>query len=106
MVKRKHRTSAEWQDLIEQQQNSGLNGSAFCKQHRLCKKVFYARRKELGAKAEAIRSTSGQFVQIKPVIDQPAVVSAAPVLFYRDSRLQLPSNIDTTWVASLMKALS
>ena len=106
MAKRQYRNSAEWQKIIEQQKTSGLNGAAFCKRHRLCKKVFYARRKELAAKSEPIQSISGQFIQIKPEIVQAVVMVTEPVLFYRDSRLQLPSDIDTSWVASLMKALS
>ena len=32
MPKREHRSNAEWQDIIERQEQSGLTGVAFCLQ--------------------------------------------------------------------------
>ncbi len=36
----KRRSREEWQQLIQQQQESGLKASEFCKQHGLCEKYF------------------------------------------------------------------
>ncbi len=106
MSKRRYRTSAEWQTLIEQQQTSGLNGAAFCKQHRLCRKTFYARRKVLTEKTVVTQLPAGQFIQIKPKPVQSGVMLAGAVLHHRENRLHLPPDIDSNWVADLMKALS
>ena len=106
MAKRKRRTRAEWQTLIEQQKVSGLNGAAFCRQHHLCRKIFYARRKDMPVDTKLDTSIAGQFIQVMPEIVEPVVKPTGPVLYYRDSHVQFSPDIDTAWVANLMKALS
>ena len=49
MPKREHRSNAEWQDIIERQEQSGLTGVAFCLQEGIYAKSFYRQRKLLGA---------------------------------------------------------
>lgn len=106
MAKRRYRSSAEWQKIIEQQKTSELNGAAFCKKHGLCKKVFYARRKVLTEKTVVTQSAPGRFIQINPKPAQTMAMQPGAVLHYRENHLQLPPDIDAAWVADLMKALS
>ncbi|MDT8283200.1 MAG: hypothetical protein RQ982_10405 [Gammaproteobacteria bacterium] len=50
MPKRKYRNHDEWQSIIQQQKDSGLNAAAFCQQQGLSSKTFYKRRQALGEK--------------------------------------------------------
>ena len=104
MTRRKHRSKAEWQDLVEQHERSGLNGVVFCEQFGLSRKTFYRHRKSMEQKVSDL--ATGQFIKVNPGPHQSMPVSAAVVLHYRDSRLQLPVGAEPTWVAELMKALA
>ncbi len=103
MEKRKHRSKAEWRNLIEKQARSGLNGVAFCERHGLSRKTFYRYRKVLVEKAPD--SVPGQFIKVEPKSAPMMSVQAAVVLHYRDSRLSLPAGTEPAWVVELMKAL-
>ncbi len=103
MEKRKHRSKAEWRNLIEQQARSGLNGVAFCERYGLSRKTFYRHRKVVEEKASD--SLSGQFIKIEPKPAPKIPVQAAAVLHFGDSRLSLPADTEPAWVAELMKAL-
>ena len=104
MSKRKHRSKAEWRNLIARQARSGLNGVAFCEQHGLSRKSFYRHRKLLEQKATD--SVPGQFIKVqsKPFPKMP--VQPVAVLHYRNSRLSVPAGTEPAWVAELMKALA
>ena len=104
MGRQKHRSKAEWRNLIDQQAGSGLNGVAFCEQRGLSRKTFYRHRKALAEKAAD--AVAEQFIQIQPGPVQTMPLQPGAVLHYRDSRLQLPAGSDPSWVAELMKALS
>ena len=104
MARYKHRSKAEWRNLVEQQASSGLNGVAFCAQRELSRKTFYRHRKALEEKAT--KEATGQFLKVQPKSVQMMPMQSVVVLHYRDSRLQLPAGSDPTWVAELMKALS
>ena len=99
---RQRRSDAEWQQLIEQQQRSGLSVSTFCKQHGLSSKTFYKRRPALG---EATDSTE-RFVKIQRPSTPAAATATTAVLQYHDSQLHLPAGVDAQWLAQLMQALS
>lgn len=47
MMARAQRSTAQWQKLIEEQKQSGLNIKAFCQQHALPTSAFYGWRKRL-----------------------------------------------------------
>jgi len=104
VTNRKHRSTAEWRNLVDQQARSGLNGVAFCKQHGLSRKTFYRHRKLLVEKAAD--TVAGQFIKVQPEPIQTIALQPKTVLQYQDSRLQLPAGTDPLWVAELMKALS
>jgi len=105
MSKRRRRSDAEWQQLIEQQQRSGLSAHAFCQQHGLTSKIFYKRRQALRQQVTVTDSTE-RFIKVQPR-SAPAVGEATTaVLHYHDSKLHVPAGVDARWLAQLMQALS
>ena len=104
MPNRDRRSNAEWQDIIERQEQSGLTGVAFCLQEGIYAKTFYRQRKMLRRKG--LVAETKQFIQVQPKSVQTMPIHPAMVLQYRDSRLQIPSRTEPHWLAQLMKALS
>jgi hypothetical protein len=104
MPKRDRRSDAEWQDIIERQEQSGLTGVAFCLQEGIYAKTFYRQRKMLRRKGLVAKPS--QFIQIQPKPVQAMPIQPAIVLQYRDSQLQMPAGAEPLWLAQLMKALS
>lgn len=102
MNKRRRRSDAEWQHLIERHERSGLNAITFCQQQGISSKTFYKRRQTL--QLNAAESATERFIKIQPQATS-SVSSTTAVLIYRDSRLELPSNVTARWVAELMQAL-
>jgi hypothetical protein len=105
MNKRPRRSDTEWQQLIEQQQRSGLSAHAFCQQQGLTSKTFYKRRQALRQQATATESTE-RFIKIQPSLMPVAAVATTAVLHYHDSQLHVPAGVDARWLAQLMQALS
>jgi len=103
MTRRKHRSKAEWRNLIDQQMQSGLNAVAFCDQQGLSRKTFYRHRKLQEQKP--CDSLAGQFIKVEPKPVQSIPQQFEAVLHYRSSRVHLPLGADPMWVAELLKAL-
>ena len=101
MTKRKNRTRENWKALIKAQLESGLNAAEFCRQQQLNAKYFSKR------KTEHLRHTQeppSTFVKIQtPRQTNP---SANIHLQYKNAHLQIPSNIDSAWLADLLGFLS
>ncbi len=104
MPKREHRSNAEWQDIIERQEQSGLTGVAFCLQEGIYAKTFYRQRKLLRRKVLVAKPS--QFIQVQPKPVATIPIQPGMVLHYQDSRLQMPAGAEPLWLAQLMKALS
>jgi len=104
MPEREHRSNAEWQDVIERQDQSGLTGVAFCLQEGIYAKTFYRQRKLLRRKA--LVTKPNRFIQVQPKSVPAMSIPPAMVLQYRDSRLHLSAGTDSLWLVQLMKALS
>jgi hypothetical protein len=104
MPKLDHRSNAEWQDIIERQEQSGLTGVAFCLQEDIYAKTFYRQRKLLRRKG--LVAKPGSFIQFQPKPVPAMPTQPGIVLQYRDSRLQMPAGAEPLWLAQLMKALS
>ena len=104
MPKQEHRSDAEWQDIIERQEQSGLTGVAFCLQEGIYAKTFYRQRKLLRRKGLVAKPS--QFIQVQPKPVPTMPIQPGMVLQYRDSRLQMPAGADPLWLAQLMKTLS
>lgn len=105
MTKRQRRSNAEWQQLIEQQQRSGLSAHAFCQQHGLTSKTFYKRRQALRQPTAAMGATE-RFIKVQPTSTPAAATATTAVLHYHDSQLHLTAGVDAQWLAQLMQALS
>ena len=104
MPKRDRRSDAEWQEIIERQEQSGLTGVAFCLQEGIYAKTFYRQRKMLRRKG--LVTETKQFIQVQPKPVQAMPIQPGILLQYRDSRLQMPTGTEPLWLAQLMKALS
>ena len=104
MLKREHRSNAEWQDIIEQQEQNGLTGVAFCLHEGIYARTFYRQRKMLRRKG--LVTETKQFIQVQPKPVQATPIQSGVVLQYRDGRLQMPAGTEPLWLAQLMKALS
>ena len=105
MNKRQRRTGAEWQQLIEQQQHSGLSASVFCQQHGLSSKTFYKHRRAL-RKVTTEAGATARFIKIQPSSTPVAATAKTAVLHYHDSQLHVAAGVDARWLAQLMQALS
>ena len=104
MPNRDRRSNAEWQDIIERQEQSGLTGVAFCLQEGIYAKTFYRQRKMLRRKG--LVSETNQFIQVQPKPVPTMPIQPVLVLHYQESRLQMPAGAEPLWLAQLMKALS
>jgi hypothetical protein len=94
MPKREHRSNAEWQDIIERQEQTGLTGVAFCLQEGIYAKTFYRQRKLLRRKG--LVAKPNQFIQVQPTPVKPMPLQPVLVLQYQESRLQMPSGTVNT----------
>ncbi|MCP4767465.1 MAG: hypothetical protein GY875_14460 [Gammaproteobacteria bacterium] len=97
MPKREHRSNAEWQDIIERQEQSGLTGVAFCLLEGIYAKTFYRQRKLLRRKGVVAKTK--QFIQVQPKPVQALPIRPGIVLQYRDSRVQMPAGAEPLWLA-------
>ena len=107
MSKRKHRSQAQWQNLIQQQIDSGLNAAEFCRQQGLSSKTFYKRRLTLSSEP-TIKAPQSSFIKIDKLSSQVNDGRAKPmvVLHYHHSQLHIHPGTDARWLAQLMQALS
>ncbi|MFK5892429.1 MAG: IS66 family insertion sequence element accessory protein TnpB [Pseudomonadota bacterium] len=106
MTKRKQRSRAQWLELIEQQKQSGLKASEFCRQQELNPQYFSKRKRHLSLHSESALQPS-PFVKVKPlnIISAPSNQSRIS-LSYQNILLQLPTNIEPHWLAQLVRALT
>ena len=104
MPNRDRRSNAEWQKIIERQEQSGLTGVAFCLQEGIYAKTFYRQRKMLRRKG--LVAETKPFIQVLPKPVQAMAIQPGILLQYRDSRSQMPAGTEPLWLAQLMKALS
>lgn len=107
MTKRKRRSQAEWQSIIQQQKDSGLTVIAFCRQQGLSSKTFYKRR--LGLRTSpGSEVPASSFIKIKKPSTKTvcSTSDSVGILHYQHSELHIHSGCDTHWLARLMQALS
>ncbi len=106
MTKRKKRSQAQWLELIEQQKQSGLNASEFCRQQALNPQYFSKRKRQLSLCAEPTSKPSS-FIKIQPSHKISAQLKDSGIsLSYQNIQLQLPINIESHWLAQLIRALT
>ncbi len=102
MAKRKYRNTEDWKLLIEAQPGSGLSAAAFCREQQINAKYFSKRKTEIMRLVDQPEMTSA-FVKIQ----QPVQITQSPTiqLHYKDVRLQIPSSIDSAWLANFLGLL-
>ena len=107
MTKRKHRSQAEWQTIIQQQKDSGLSAVVFCRQQGLSSKTFYKHRRTQ-CETPKVDASHSLFIKIKKPPTQIVSNTSDPVgiLHYHNSQLHIQSSTDVRWLAQLMQALS
>jgi len=107
MTRRKRRSQAEWQAIIQRQHDSGLSVITFCQQQDLCSKTFYKHRRDEKAGKNTDLYRKG-FIKIKRPSSPGALTLTDPTctLHYQNCTLQIQSNMDASWVAQVMVALS
>jgi hypothetical protein len=106
MTTHKHRSQTQWIALINQQQESGLTASQFCRQHDLNPQYFSKRKRQLSLKA-ASSSDAPLFIKLKqPSRPTPGASESRIMLSYQGIQLQLSTDVEPQWLAHLMSALS
>jgi len=91
------RTNAQWSELIEQQQTSGLSAAEFCRRHSVNAKYFSLRKQKLS-------KSSKQFVQVTApaVTTMPSVKNAMKVKIIE---LEIPGDTVSESLAVLLGSL-
>ncbi len=94
------RTQAQWQELIQQQRDSGLTAAEFCRQIRQNAKYFSLQKQHL-AKLDS------PFIAVK----KSQVLAIAPShsmlrLTYANAMLDFPPSVTPAWLAQLLKELT
>lgn len=86
--KRKHsprRTVAQWHNIVEAQQASGLSAPKFCEQKQISYPSFINWKKKLADRPQIARAEKPQFIELTPqpaVMDEPAIdAGVTPPLF-------------------------
>ncbi len=100
-------TLVKWQAIIQQQSDSGLSVSKFCKSNRLSITCFYKYKKELSKSANSGSAepvANNSFVKIQ----QPKFsnTNESIKIQYQQSTLILPTTLEPDWIANLLKALA
>jgi len=95
------KTLKKWKAIIQQQSDSGLPVSKFCKTNNLSATCFYKYKKELNKVDNPGAQSS--FVKIR----QPMAANSVDMIKiqYQQSTLSLPTTIEPDWLANLLKAL-
>lgn len=92
----KRRSQEEWQRLIQQQLDSGLKASQFCKEHGLCEKYFSTVKYKL--KKKTLSPKIFQRVDVFPTL--PGIQLQIGAL-----TMTVPVGVDSKWLADLAKHL-
>jgi len=106
MTKRKQRSRVQWLELIEQQKQSGLKASEFCRQQALNPQYFSKRKRQLILDSKSASQPS-PFIKVHPANKASAPSEQSCIsLSYQNILLQLPTNIEPHWLAQLVRALT
>lgn len=102
---RKFRSPDQWRQILEDQQQSGLTISEFCRQHKISISGFFTQRKKHGL----VNATTSAFVSTKVAkhtarevhreVKQPIVIELSA------ARLTLPAETPADYLITLLKGL-
>ena len=93
------RTKEQWHTLFEEQQQSGLNYTQFCKTKKISPKYFSLRKCQLKrSTVSTAKKSSFIAVKVQPS-DQFIVVE------HKQTRIKLPEAISINWLAQFVHQL-
>lgn len=93
------RTPAQWRELLQNQQSSGLSMAAFCRQQDLRQKSFYYWRRKL-MKANVVPS---DFIHVQMPV---RTMSSRCVLKVGAAELSVSDAVSPSWLAQVLRALA
>ena len=99
------RTQSEWQTLIQQQSESGLIATEFCRQNEICPKYFSKRKSDLKDLVAEPKSEKS-FVKIQRTVPVPPIIPENIQLKYHQAMMRLPTSTEPDWLANLLKSLA
>lgn len=102
----KRRTQAQWAQLIEDWEQSGLSAKQYCEQHQLVLQTFHARRSDI--KRGITKHNSNKSKLIKVERDAPSSMMSnqgVMMLRFKACELHLNSPQSAKWVADVIRHL-
>jgi len=105
MTARTRRTASQWQELIEQQIESGLTATEFCRQQELSINYF-CKLKRAFQKSSNPEHPLNSFIKLQAKSPLKPLTKSGLMIQYQDSQLYISTDMDPSWIAQLMKALS
>jgi len=96
------RTREQWLGVFQDQVDSGLSASEFCRQHGIDPNYFCQRKGQLGWKRRESNAKATGFIELEP----PLPVAGAVELHFGKVSLSLPSGVSPSWVATVMRELA
>ena len=99
----KRRSPAQWRTLFQEQQNSGLNATAFSRAQGICPKYFSLRRRQLSDGAASAAEAVSAFVPV--ALPRAAEAPALEGWLGTTLQLRVPTSVSPRWLADLLHAL-
>lgn len=93
------KTRSQWLALFQEQQESGFSVAKFCQQKQMSEAYFYLKRKKLG-------SNEGELSNFVSARSETVLPGSSVTLQFGQCELQLTTDTNSQWLASLMKSLS
>ena len=101
---RKVRSQQQWQQIHDDQQQSGLTIAAYCREHNISTSGFYAHRdNKVSAKQPVFVSTT---VTKQTLTKEHQALYKPIVLEYSSLTLKLPANTPAQYLITLLNGLS
>ena len=99
------RSPTQWRELFREQEASGLNAAAFCRERGVCPKYFSLRRRQLSSDA-VLHDTTANASAFTPVAIRRSVESPALELrFGAALSLRVPVAVSPRWLIEVLHGL-
>ena len=101
------RTQDQWQQLIDEQMQSGMSAAEFCRKRRLNAKYFSLRKSKSATRQNSTELPSG-FIRVNTTNEPNSspYETALVQVYHGQTRLTFPAQCPAAWVADFVKALS
>ena len=97
-IMNKRLSKQQWQALLVEQEQSELSVAAFCREKKIKAKNFYNQRRN---RSNEVATEAQPFVRAKLTTPQNLTEIT---LCYGHTKLCLPTDVSSTWLAKLMQA--